>query len=123
MLRPILVIAALMLGQIAQAADTLGQGSFVGKSNHVASGSVAIVDEGNRKLVVFASNFKFDGAPDPKVALGSDGYDSDTILAPLKSNDGKQAYVIPDNIDPADYSQIWIWCERFNVPLALAELK
>ncbi|MGI9409804.1 MAG: DM13 domain-containing protein, partial [Hyphomicrobiaceae bacterium] len=36
---------------------------------------------------------------------------------------GEQTYEIPARLDPAKFSQVWIWCEKFSVPLAVAEIK
>lgn len=93
-------------------------GTFTGKSNHITTGTAEIA--GNQ--VNLLDDFTFDGAPDPKVALGKDGYDSKTLMGLLKSNNGKSSYTIPAGIDPADYNEVWIWCEQFNVPLGVAKL-
>ena len=37
-------------------------------------------------------DFSFDGAPDPKVALGADGYDASTLMGALGANTGEQIY-------------------------------
>ncbi|MEJ6393290.1 DM13 domain-containing protein [Gymnodinialimonas sp. 2305UL16-5] len=93
-------------------------GTFQGRSNHVTSGRVEIVD-GRVNLL---DDFFFDGAPDPKVALGNNGYDPSTLMGLLTSNTGASSYQIPDGINPDDYNEVWIWCERFNVPLGVARL-
>lgn len=94
-------------------------GTFVGKSNHVTSGTAEIASDGVQLL----ADFEFDGAPDPKVALGKDGvYDPNTLMGPLQSNSGASKYAIPAGINVDDYNEVWIWCERFNVPLGLAEV-
>ena len=93
-------------------------GSFTGASNHVTTGTAEIA--GNQ--VNLLADFTFDGAPDPKVALGRNGYDKSTLMGPLKSNSGASSYTIPAGIDPSQYNEVWIWCERFNVPLGVAKL-
>ncbi len=93
-------------------------GTFTGASNHVTTGTAEIA--GNQ--VNLLDDFTFDGAPDPKVALGNDGYDPATLMGALRSNTGAQSYAIPAGIDPANYNEVWIWCERFNVPLGVAKL-
>lgn len=115
-------IATLTLAPNAFAAELISTGQMSGEAGHVASGTVNIVDEGDRKIVHLTSDFNFDGGPDVKVALGRDGYDPNTILAPLSSNTGSQAYAIPSTIDPTQYNQVWLWCERFNVGLAVAPM-
>ncbi|MEM9433501.1 MAG: DM13 domain-containing protein [Pseudomonadota bacterium] len=97
-------------------------GTFKGESNHVTTGRAEVVKSGSGNTVELLSDFTFDGAPDPKVALGKDGYDADTLMGPLKSNSGASSYEIPAGIDPDDYNEVWIWCERFNVPLGVAKL-
>ncbi|GIT91435.1 hypothetical protein JANAI62_18920 [Jannaschia pagri] len=94
-------------------------GSFTGASNHVTTGTAEIA--GNQ--VNLLADFTFDGAPDPKVALGRNGYDPSTLMGPLTSDTGASSYTIPAGINPSQYNEVWIWCERFNVPLGVAKLK
>ena len=93
-------------------------GTFKGASNHVTTGTAEIAD-GKVNLL---DDFTFDGAPDPKVALGKNGYDPKTLMKPLKSNSGASSYKIPAGIDASDYNEVWIWCEQYNVPLGVAKL-
>jgi len=66
----------------------------------------------------------FDGAPDPKVAFGKDGqFDAATLLEPLRANSGAQSYVVPDTINPEDFNEIYIWCEKYSVGLGVASIK
>ena len=112
-------IASLSLAPVAALAGGHGRlGSFVGKSNHVTTGTAEIA--GN--TITLLDDFTFDGAPDPKVALGNNGYDESTLLAPLQSNKGKQSYTVPASIDTSKYNEVWIWCEKFNVPLGVAKI-
>lgn len=93
-------------------------GAFQGASGHVTTGTAEIA--GNQ--VNLLADFTFDGAPDPKVALGRDGYDPATVMTALKSNSGASSYTIPAGIDASQYNEVWIWCEQFNVPLGVAKL-
>ena len=114
-------VAALSTMAAAPAAFAGGHGrlgTFTGKSNHVTTGTVEVL----KTEVVLLDDFSFDGAPDPKVALGKDGYDKDTLMGLLKSNSGKSSYAIPAGVNPDDYNEVWIWCEKFNVPLGVAKL-
>jgi len=98
------------------------QGSFVGRSDHATSGSAAIIEQDGGFYISLGSDFAFDGAPDPKLGLGSDGYDAATQSGDLQANSGAQSYPLPEGVDPAAYNEIWLWCEEFNVPLGLAAL-
>ncbi|MEM6358341.1 MAG: DM13 domain-containing protein [Pseudomonadota bacterium] len=99
------------------------RGSFVGKSRHETTGHARIVFADGAVRVELEDDFTFDGAPDPKVALGRDGYDPNTILGALGSNSGAQSYPLKPGLDIADYNEVWIWCERFSVPLGVATLQ
>lgn len=91
--------------------------TFRGINNHTVTGTAEIV--GN--TVYLLDDFVFDGAPDPKVALGNDGtYDPATLSGLLTEFNGASQFDLPEGIDPADYNEVWIWCERFNVGLAIA---
>ena len=103
--------------------EVLASGAFGGKSGHAASGGVSVVKGSSGTQVVLGADFKFDGAPDPKLGFGKNGYVKSTKFSVLKSNRGEQTYDIPATIDPAGYTEVWIWCERYNVPLGVATLK
>jgi len=94
-------------------------GRFSGLSNHVTTGTAEIAGD----TVQLLDDFTFDGAPDPKVALGRDGtYDPATLMGLLKSNNGASSYQIPAGINSDDYNEVWIWCEQFSVPLGVARV-
>jgi len=94
-------------------------GTFSGLSNHVTTGGVEIAGD----TINLLGDFFFDGAPDPKVALGKDGvYDPATLMGLLTKNTGASSYQVPDGIDSGDYNEVWIWCEQFNVPLGVASV-
>ena len=118
----ILAGAALMMSASMAFAGGAGTGSFTGLSNHVTKGEVSVVKTDAGWEVHLKDSFWFDGAPDPHVALGNNGYDKNASLALLSSNNGKQVYAIPASMDVADFNEIWIWCNKFAVPLGVAKL-
>ncbi len=121
-----LVTGALVLSVstvFAQAAETVRSGSFSGLSDHSTQGTASVVKTADGYAIVLGDDFVFDGAPDPKVALGKNGeYDPSTLLAPLQSDSGMQTFVIPDSIDVADFNEVYIWCEKYSVGLGVAPL-
>jgi hypothetical protein len=79
----------LAIAATARAQDTvIAGGTFVGKNGHLASGGVAVVRTASGLAVVLRGNFKFDGAPDPKLGFGKGGYFKSTQFSALKSNTG-----------------------------------
>ena len=120
------LLLTLVLAPMTAAASeskVLATGELEGRSDHVVSGSVALLSIGDAVLVVLGANFSLDGAPDPKVALGKDGYDPNTLLTALESNDGAQIFQLPKTVRAEDYNEVWIWCEKFDVPLGVASLE
>ena len=103
--------------------QVLASGTFRGQSGHAASGGVSVVKTVKGTVVVLEPDFRFDGAPDPKLGFGKNGYVKSTQFSKLKSNSGKQTYEIPASIDPADYTELWVWCEKYAVSLGVATLK
>jgi len=123
-LLPILCLAALSAATLVRADHHVqATGTFAGKSDHVTTGTASIVKTEGGYSVVLGEDFSLDGAPDPKVGLGKDGYKKETKLGKLQSKSGRQSYAIPAEIDPSNYNEVWIWCERFNVPLGVATLE
>lgn len=105
------------------AEDVVATGSFVGQTNHVTRGTATIEQSASGEyFVVLGKDFSLDGAPDPKVGLGNDGYQKSAKLGELTSNKGRQVYPIPAHLNPEDFNEIWIWCERFSVPLGVAKI-
>lgn len=106
----------------AIAGTETASGTFAGASDHVTTGHASIFLSEGKWYVSLGSDFAFDGAPDPHVALGHDGYRADATLARLASNSGAQVYEIPATLDVADFNEVWIWCNQFAVPLGVAKL-
>jgi len=116
----ILGVALAMTALPASAGDILAKGSFTGASDHITTGGVHVT----AGTVELQDDFSLDGAPDPKVGFGNDGvYDADTTLAVLENNTGAQTYQIPEGLDPSAYNEVYIWCEKFAVPLGVAKLQ
>lgn len=102
---------------------------------HASSGSVRILQlPDGRRILRFEGLDTSDG-PDLKVWLtdapvveGTAGWhlfdDGEyRSLGALKANKGDQNYEIPAETVLGDYSSVSIWCERFAVSFAAAELK
>ena len=119
-----LSVAPIVASQTAWGGDhVLASGKLSGKSGHAASGGVRVVKTADGMVVILDADFRFDGAPDPKLGFGKNGYVKSTQFSDLKSNEGEQTYRIPSSVDPAGYNEIWIWCQKFSVPLGVATLK
>lgn len=97
-------------------------GVLQGAGGHKASGHVEIVREGAATKLVLKDDFALQDAPAPRLAWGKDGYKRGTNFATLAKFKGAQEYVVPAGTDVSQYNELWIWCEKFDVPLAVAKL-
>ena len=101
----------------------LASGEFSGRSDHITTGTATLVKTATGYQVVLSADFELDGAPDPVVAVGNnETYDVANKLGTLKNRTGAQRYDLPANVSPATFSQVYIWCEKFSVPLGVAVL-
>lgn len=99
------------------------KGNFEGRSKHITTGGVTIKKSGDGYVVEWGENFSLDGAPDPKLGFGKGGkFDHGTTFSELKSKTGGQSYTT-GTFDGKKHDEIYVWCEKFNVPLGVATLK
>ncbi len=120
----LLATATLTLGGTASFADGHGiTGNFTGTNDHTVTGSFEIVKTGDGYTLTLSEDFELDGAPDPKIAFGNNGYSKGTIFTKLNKLKGKQVYKLPASINPSDYNEVWVWCEKFDVGLGVAKVK
>lgn len=119
-------VAALSFGPMtiaANAATTVKSGSFRNAGGHKTSGSVRLVKDGNTYKVVLGANFRHDGSPAPRVAFGNGKYVRGTIIGRLRKNRGSQTYTVPKRLNVTKFTQVWIWCVKFNSPLGVASIR
>jgi hypothetical protein len=100
------------------------RGLFTGFDRiHTGTGNVSVLKVGDKYIIRFEENFDVANGPDLFVGLGKDGkYVEGTEIGKLKGNIGSQNYEVPENINLADYNEVWIWCRAFSVGFAKAKL-
>ena len=103
--------------------ETISAGTFSGRSDHITTGKVSVVKTASGYQLSFANDFSLDGAPDPVVALGNgETFSVSNKLGVLKHKTGAQIYNLPANFTPGEFSEVYVWCEKFSVPLGVAKL-
>ena len=108
---------------VANNAQKVSQGSFSGRSDHITTGQVTLEKTAAGYQLRFSSDFELDGAPDPIVAIGNgEKYLPANKLGALKNRTGRQTYQLPASFKPGQFSQVYVWCEKFSVPLGIADL-
>ncbi|MBC9726255.1 DM13 domain-containing protein [Streptomyces sp. TRM68367] len=112
---------------------TLSGGELI-SHEHATSGTVKLVRLEDGTHVVRLENLDTSNGPDLRVWLtdapvmeGRAGWhvfdDGKYVsLGKLKGNKGSQNYALPTDVDPAGYTSVSIWCDRFDVSFGAAEL-
>jgi len=112
-----------MAQYVAASSTALASGQFDGRSDHVTKGQVTLTKTDAGYQLRFSADFFLDGAPDPVVALGNgEVFDVANKISVLKKKKGTQSYQLPASFTPGQFSQVLVWCEKFSVPLGVAEL-
>ncbi|GAA4304927.1 DM13 domain-containing protein [Streptomyces venetus] len=113
--------------------QTLSSGELI-SHEHPTSGTVKLVRLADGSHIVRLENLDTSNGPDLRVWLtdapvkeGTAGWhvfdDGKYVsLGKLKGNKGSQNYVVPGDVDPARFSSVSIWCDRFDVSFGAAEL-
>lgn len=112
---------------------TLASGELI-THEHATSGTVKLVRLADGSHVVRLERLDTSNGPDLRVWLtdapvkeGRAGWhvfdDGEYVsLGKLKGNKGSQNYTVPKGVDPARYSSVSIWCDRFDVSFGAARL-
>jgi hypothetical protein len=112
---------------------TLADGELI-SHEHETSGTVRFVRLADGSHVVRLEDLDTSNGPDLRVWLtdapvkeGRAGWrvfdDGEYVtLGKLKGNKGSQNYVVPEDVDPARFNSVSIWCDRFDVSFGAAEL-
>jgi hypothetical protein len=116
----------------ASGPQTLASGELI-SHEHATSGTVKLVRLADGSHVVRLENLDTSNGPalrvwltDAPVKEGRDGWhvfdDGKYVsLGELKGNKGSQNYALPRDVDPADYTSVSIWCDRFDVSFGAAQ--
>jgi hypothetical protein len=107
---------------LANASGVVKAGQFEGRSDHVTSGGVAILTTEGQTLLVSEAEFFLDGAPDPQIGFGNNGFNSDTIIFKLRDENGAKVCVIPSTIDVSKFNEVYICCQKFDIPSCVAKI-
>ena len=108
----------------------LASGTFVSRE-HETVGTARVLRLPDGRGIVRFEGFATSNGPALVVWLSrnagggdDDAFDDDYVdLGPLKGNIGDQNYVVPEGVDPAAYTSVVVWCDRFDVSFGAADLQ
>jgi hypothetical protein len=104
-------------------------GSFQ-SGEHPSQGNIRIITHEGKRYLEFDKSFKTDNGPDlfvilhrnrtvPIYGIKEKDY---TSIARLKKTKGTQRYMIPNNVNLADFKSVAVWCRKFNATFGFATL-
>lgn len=103
-------------------------GQFV-SVEHPTQGQVSVIEEDGARYLEIGEDFQSDRGPDLKVILHKANsvdlkvQEGDYIsLGALKSFNGTQRYLIPEDVDLSQYQSVAVWCQQFNATFGYAPL-
>ena len=102
------------------------QGTLTGVNGHQASGTVHLVSSEGKYRLHFTPDFSLEKAPDVYVTLTKGPkpvQGASVVIAKLTRFAGEQAFDLPADTDPSQYSHVVLWCKKYSVAIAQAELK
>ena len=134
---PIEVPATEPMPEEVDAAEATGvvvtqfEGTF-GPRSHPGEGVAKVLNDGTEQRFLRFEEFATDNGPDLNVYLTTADADADAgefaaagqfvDLGDLKGNIGEQNYEIPPEVDLEQFDTVVIWCVRFGVAFAAADL-
>lgn len=115
------------LGVMPAFAAETRKGSLSGRQGYKVSGTVKVKKDGGKTTVVLADDYKFDpgkNPPDIKIGFGNgEKYSKGSkIHNKLTVKKGAASFTVPAGIDTDKYKELYIYCEKFSVILAVAKL-
>ena len=105
-----------------KSAVLLSTGTFEGRSDHITTGGVSLKKDGDQYYLILEEDFSLDGAPAPTLGFGNGEFVKASEFSALRKHTGMQSYKLPDDFDPSKYTEVYLWCSEFSVPLGVASL-
>ncbi|MEM7745881.1 MAG: hypothetical protein AAF409_19445 [Pseudomonadota bacterium] len=108
--------------KIPEGAVVTHRAAIIGSSYRETTGTISVYQSASRPVIVFEPNFRSPEGDQAVVALGLDGYRSETALGPLLKPEGRQAYSVPGHIPIERFNEVWLWHRDKDIPLGIARL-
>lgn len=121
--------ASATLGATTSVFAASRKGTLSGRKGYTAAGTVKVKKEGGKTQVILKDNYVFDpenkNPPDIKIGFGNgEKYAKGSkIHKKLTVKKGAATFDVPAGIDTDKYSELYVYCEKFTVILAVARLK
>ncbi|MEM9060375.1 MAG: DM13 domain-containing protein [Pseudomonadota bacterium] len=122
------VAGAALSSTSAFAGEKARKGALSGRRGYNVTGSVEVKKVDGKTKVVLGEDYVFDptkNPPDIKIGFGNgeEYAKGSKIHDNLTVKKGAAEFEVPASINTDDYSELYIYCEKFTVILAVAPLK
>ncbi|MBZ8182244.1 DM13 domain-containing protein [Oscillatoria salina] len=116
-----------VIAENQQTSQNSNSGSFI-NGEKTTQGTVRFVTENGQNYLEFDDSFQTGEGPDVFVLLHREGkpesyQEADYVnLGEIENFSGSQRYAIPNEVNPADFRSVVIWCRQFNATFGYAPL-
>ena len=119
--------AAVATSSLPALAGSKRTGKLSGRKGYKVKGTVTVKKDGGKTKVVLGSDYLFDptkNPPDIKIGFGNgEQYAKGSKIHDLLTvKKGEASFTVPSSIDTSKYKELYIYCEKFTVILAVAPL-
>lgn len=118
---------AVTTGSVPALAGSKRTGKLSGRKGYKVKGSVTVKKSDSGTKVILGSDYLFDptkNPPDIKIGFGNgEQYAKGSKIHDLLTvKKGEATFTVPAGIDTSKYKELYIYCEKFTVILAVAPL-
>jgi hypothetical protein len=111
-------------GARADAPPVARSGALRGLEGHGARGRVTLTVDGRRAILRFSPDFRITGTNRVLAGLGRGGRpDRRTLVTLLPELSGAIEVTLPEQVDSAAFTEVWLWCDQHASDAAAANLR
>ena len=101
----------------------VSRGAFEGRAQHMVGGEVFVMKTARGYALVLSHDFSLDQSQSPVLGFGANGqFAQETRISPLRSNSGRQTYILPEGVTPSDFNEIYVWSDATSKAISVASL-
>ncbi len=101
----------------------IARGEFQGQSEDDASGEAFVMKTARGYVLVLSYDFSLKESQSAVLGFGQNGkFVQETRFAALRANSGRQTYILPENLTPTDFTELYVWSDANSSPLSMATL-
>ena len=101
----------------------ISRGEFQSQSDNNAAGEAFVMKTARGYVLVLSYDFSLNESQSAVLGFGQNGkFVRETRFADLRANSGRQTYILPADLTPTDFTELYVWSEANGSPLSVAAL-